>query len=149
MNDDDLQTDLVRRLSALLRVCRRLKDLINLEYDGKHPREEVDSMILRVLSGSLSLYSLVKDQTHKSIEVRHTKRPPDWDFTPWLEEKLNSLRKSAQYLAADWLEDVPESARAFQLEGIQMHLSCLNSYAIAIFEELCSDRLQIRETDQN
>ena len=39
------------------------------------------------------------------LEFRHTGQDAEWDFRPWLSEKLNRLQTAVKGLFATWLTD--------------------------------------------
>jgi len=37
------------------------------------------------------------------LEIRHTEQDADWDFRPWLSEKLNRMQTAAKDLVGVWI----------------------------------------------
>ena len=82
-----------------------------------------------------------------------TERDVEWDFHPWLCEKLGRLQKAAKGLVRYWLTD-PDSvvvhkesgatARDWLRQMLALYFGELKHKALTVFEEVCSDRLEIK-----
>ena len=79
----------------------------------------------------------------------------EWDFRPWLCEKLNSLQRAAKGLVGYWLtepnsvvlhKEAPVTARDWLRQMIALHFGELKQKARTVFEEVCSDKLEIKQT---
>jgi hypothetical protein len=88
------------------------------------------------------------------LEIRHSERDADWDFQPWLLEKLGRLQTAAKGLVRMWLVDPASiqlhkeasvTAQGWLRQMITLHFGELRQKAQTVFEEVCSDRLEIKE----
>jgi hypothetical protein len=173
MKSDDLATELTKRLSAILEDCKRIEPAVAAYLKETDERPVIHAELLRVLSHSLAAYELIvpdhaSGEFHglppevcgrkvDSVSARHTERDPGWDFGPWLAEKLNALQKAAKGLVKEWLRDLssvelrkdaPMTPREYLRSGIQLQFAELRQKALTVFEEVCSDRLQLEEDGQ-
>lgn len=170
MNKRDIGTELTWKLSAILEDCKRIEPMLMAYLNETDKRPEISAELLRILSNALGAYELL--QSNKSagefhglpreacssdvdpqVAIRHIERPADWDFHPWLLEKLNAMQSAAQELVKEWLTDVnsislregsPITPREWLRSGILRQFRELQDKAKTIFEEICSDRLQIQ-----
>lgn len=168
MKTRDITTDLNWKLAAILEGCKRIKASINSYLSESDERPEISPELLSILSAALGAYGLLRpdkssgefhgfDQTATpKFTIRH-QNAPDWDFEPWLLEKLNDMQCAAKSLVEEWLTDLsqvklkadsPMTPREWLRYGITLHFRELQSKAQIIFKEVCSDELTIFQPDR-
>jgi hypothetical protein len=90
------------------------------------------------------------------LTIHHNDRNPNWDFTPWLQEKLSGMHKSVLLMVEYWLIEIetfelnpnaPMTKEEFVYDMIQMNFREFRRLAKVVFEELCNDNLNIIEHD--
>lgn len=170
MANKDTSTALTHYLSTILEDCRRIEPALQAYLKINEERPNINFELLRILSNALAAYGLlepdkeagefhglprdacVAEQPAK-LEIRHTEREVEWDFRPWLCEKLGRLQKAAKGLVGYWLTDPdsvvlhkesPVTARDWLRQMIALHYGELKQKALTVFEEVCSDRLEIK-----
>ena len=89
------------------------------------------------------------------VAIRHTERDAERDFRPWLCEKLTSFQRAAKGLVGYWLtepnsvvlhKEAPVTARNWLRRMITLYFGELRQKARTVFEEVCSDKLEIKQT---
>lgn len=171
MADNDISTELTHHLSTILEDCRRIEPALQAYLKTSDERPNINFELLRILSNSLAAYGLLEPDkeagefhglpraacvTEKpsKLEIRHTEREVEWDFRPWLCEKLSRLQKAAKGTVAYWLtepssvvlhKEASVTARDWLRQMIALHFGELKQKALTVFEEVCSDRLEIKQ----
>ena len=174
MISKDISTALPHQLSTILEDCRRIEPALQAYLKGNDERPNINFELLRILSNALSAYALLEPdresgefhglpraacsaEDSSGLEIRHTERDAEWDFRPWLSEKLNRLQAAAKDLVGIWLTDpssvvlhkeAPVTARDWLRQMIALHFAELKQKATTVFEEVCSDRLEIKQTEK-
>jgi hypothetical protein len=169
MNKLDLGTDLTWKLSAILENCKRIEPLLGAYLKDSDERPQISVELLAILSDAIEAYELFHPdkmagefhglppeacsiEKRPQLVIRHSESNPDWDFQPWLLEKLNVMQWAAKGLVREWLKDLssvrlceeaPTTPREWLKDGIMRHFDELTRKATTIFEEVCSDKLQI------
>ncbi len=169
----DISTALTHQLSTILEDCRRIEPALQAYLRVNDERPNINFELLRILSNALSAYALLEPdkeagefhglpraacsaEDSSGLEIRHTKRDAEWDFRPWLSEKLNRLQSASKDLVGIWLTDpssvvlhkeAPVTARDWLQQMIALHFGELKQKAATVFEEVCSDRLEIKQTE--
>jgi hypothetical protein len=169
MNNRDIGSELTWKLSAILEDCKRIEPILTSYLRDTDDRPEISAELLRVLSNALGAYELLQpdklagefhglpreactSDEDPQLAIRHLERPADWDFQPWLLEKLNAMQSAAKRLVKEWLTDLngirlradaPMTPKEWLRSGIMMHFRELQGKAKTVFEEVCSDKLQI------
>ena len=167
----DISTALTHRLSSILEDCRRIEPALLGYLTGTAERPNISFELVRILSNALSAYALLEPDKEAGefhglpraacsadesevLEIRHAERDADWDFKPWLSEKLNCLQTAAKKLAAYWVtdpssvalhKDAPMAERDWLRQMIALHFRELQQKALTVFEEVCSDKLEIKQ----
>jgi len=158
------------QLSTILEDCRRIEPALLDYLTVTAERPDINFELLRILSNALSAYTLLDPDQEAGefhglppaacsaekpevLEIRHAERDADWDFKPWLSEKLNGLQTAAKGLIAYWIidpssvamhQDAPMTARDWLRQMIALHFRELQQKALIVFEEICSDKLEIK-----
>jgi hypothetical protein len=174
MMTKDISTALTHQLSVILEDCRRIEAALQSYLKVHDTRPNIHFELLRILSNALSAYALLEPDKDAGefhglprsaclaeepigLEIRHTERDVEWDFRPWLSEKLNRLQVAAKCLVRYWLTDpssvvlhkeAPTAARDWLRQMIALHFGELRQKATTVFEEVCSDRLEIKATEK-
>jgi hypothetical protein len=159
LNQPQLRTILVQ--SSMRTVYLRVND----------ERPNINFELLGILSNTLSAYGLLEPDKETGefhglprevcspdepaeLEIRHTEQDADWDFGPWLSEKLNRMQAAAKNLVGVWLTDPSSvllhkeaavSARDWLRQMIALHFGELKQKARTVFEEVGSDKLEIKQ----
>ena len=168
MINKDISTTLTHKLSAILEDCRRVEPALEAYLKVDETRPNIHFELLRILSNALSAYELLEPdkspgefhglprsaclvEPSSELDIRHTRQDPDWDFRPWLSEKLNRLQTAAKQVVSYWLTD-PNSvvlhkearvtARDWLRQLIALNFGELKQKALTVFEEVCSDRIK-------
>jgi hypothetical protein len=167
----DINTLLTHQLSTILEDCRRIEPQLQAYLKVNDERPNINLELLRILSNALSAYGLLEPDKEAGefhglpraacspdepaeMEIRHTEQDAAWDFHPWLSEKLNRLQVAAKRLVGIWLTDpnsvvlhkeAPVTARDWLRQMIALHFGELKQKATTVFEEVCSDRLEIKQ----
>lgn len=170
MSKRDISADLTWKLSAILEDCRRIEPILGAYLKETDERPEISAALLLILSNALGAYELLQPDKFAgefhglpreacsldgdpAVAIRHLERPAEWDFQPWLLEKLNDMQSAAKCLVKEWLTDLnsirlkadaPMTPREWLRDGIMMHFHVLQGKAKTVFEEVCSDKLQIQ-----
>jgi len=170
----DISTALTHRLTAILEDCRRIEPALQGYLTVNDERPNISFELLRILSNAFSAYALLEPDKEAGefhglpraacsaeesavLEIRHTERDADWDFQPWLSEKLSRLQTAAKGLVVYWLTDpssvalrkeAPVTARDWLRQMIALHFGELKQKAMTVFEEVCSDKLEIKQTSK-
>ena len=174
MNTKDISTALTHQLSSILEDCRRVEPALQAYLKVNDERPNIHFELLRILSNALSAYALLEPdkesgefhglpraaciaEDSSGLEIRHSERDAEWDFRPWLSDKLNRLQVAAKGLVGTWLTD-PSSvllhkearvtARDWLRQMIGLYFGELKHKAATVFEEVCSDRLEIKQTEE-
>lgn len=172
MANKDISTALTHHLSTILEDCRRIEPALQAYLKANDERPNINFELLRILSNALAAYGLLEPDKEAGefhglpraactteeltgLEIRHTDREADWDFRPWLSEKLNRLQAAAKGLVGYWLTDLssvvlhkeaPVTARDWLRQMIALHFGELKQKALTVFDEVCSDKLEIKQT---
>ena len=172
MTKKDISTALTHHLSTILQDCRRIEPALQAYLKVDEERPNISFELLRILSNALAAYGLLEPDKEAGefhglpraactrdeptrLEIRHTDQDADWDFRPWLCEKLNRLQTTAKGLVGYWLTDpssvvlhkeAPVTARDWLRQMIALHFGELKQKALTVFEEVCSDKLEIKQT---
>ncbi|MBU6400134.1 MAG: hypothetical protein KGS61_07430 [Verrucomicrobia bacterium] len=172
MNKRDLATELTWKLSAILEDCKRIEPALDAYLKDTDERPAISLELLRILSNALAAYELVHPgeeagefhglprevcttEDDPDLTIRHAERPDDWDFRPWLLEKLNAMQKAARRLVQECLtelstvklhKDAPMTPRQYLRSGIRLQFGELKAKAKTVFQEVCLDKLQIEPT---
>ncbi len=170
----DISTALTHQLSTILEDCRRIEPALQDYLKVRDERPDINFELLRILSNALSAYALIEPDKEAGefhglpraacstgestgLQIRHTERDAEWEFRPWLSEKLNRLQGAAKDLVGIWLTDpssvvlhkeAPVTARVWLRQMIALHFGELKQKATTVFEEVCSDRLEIKQTER-
>jgi hypothetical protein len=147
----DISTALTHLLSAILEDCRRIEPALQAYLRVNDERPNINLELLRILSNALSAYGLLEPDKEAGefhglprevcsldepaeLEIRHTGQDADWDFKPWLSEKLNRMQTAAKDLVGVWITD-PRFANERRCRGklILKQLRCglLRSFSTA------------------
>jgi hypothetical protein len=174
MPKQDISTALTHHLSAILEDCRRIESALQAYLKASDERPNINFEMLRILSNALSAYELLEPDREAGefhglpravcvteeptpLEVRHVERNAEWDFRPWLCEKLGRLQIAAKGLVGYWLTDPnsvvlhkesPVTARDWLRQSIALYFGELKQKALTVFEEVCSDKLKIKQPRQ-
>ncbi|MHB8523791.1 MAG: hypothetical protein ACYDH9_23970 [Limisphaerales bacterium] len=169
MKKRDLSSELTWKLSAIMEDCKRIEPALAAYLKESDMRPPISEELLRILSSALAAYDLAEPdrmagefhglpreacliEKDPEFTIRHEERPADWDFQPWLLEKLNAMQAAAKGLAEGWLTDLrtvtlhrdaPMTPREWLRSGIMIHFAELKSKATVIFQEVCMDKLKI------
>ena len=168
MVGSDPATELTRRLSAILEDCKRIKKPLESYLKATDDRPDIHFEILRILSNALAAYELIVPAKeagefhgipHESMKenekftIRHTERPEDWDFRPWLSEKLNRIQEAAKNMVKYWLmdpgtiklsENSPVSPKEWVRDGALFGFREVEILALKVFQEVCMDTVEIK-----
>lgn len=165
----DTSTELTHRLASILEDCKGIENAVASYLKTTDERPPISFELLRILSNALAAFELLQPDkssgefhglpreacatSQPPLDIRHNDRPADWNFEPWLSEKLNAMQIAAKQLVEEWLRDVesvklradaPMTPKEWVRWGIDMHFNELKSKARVVFEEVCSDRLLIK-----
>ena len=167
----DISTALTHQLSAILEDCRRIEPALQAYLRVNDERPNINLELLRILSNALSAYGLLEPDKEAGefhglprevcsldepaeLEIRHTGQDADWDFRPWLSEKLNRMQTAAKDLVGVWITDpssvvlhkeAPVTARDWLRQMLALHFGELKQKATTVFEEVWSDKLEIKQ----
>jgi len=167
----DISTALTHQLSAILEDCRCIEPALQAYLRVNDERPNINFELLRILSNALSAYGLLEPDKEAGefhglprevcspdepaeLEIRHTEQDADWDFGPWLSEKLSRMQTAAKDLVGVWLTDprsvvlhkeAPVTARDWLRQIIALHFGELKQKATTVFEDVCSDKLEIKQ----
>ena len=167
----DISMALTHQLSAILEDCRRIEPALQAYLRVNDERPNIHFELLRILSNALSAYGLLEPDKEAGefhglpreacspdepaeLEIRHTEQDADWDFRPWLSEKLSRMQTAAKDLVGIWITDpssvvlhkeAPVTARDWLRQMIALHFGELKQKATTVFEEVCSDKLEIKQ----
>ena len=174
MKKRDLGTELTRKLAVILEDCKRIEPAVAAYLRDSDKRPPIDVELLRILSNAISACELLEPdkmagefhglpreacltEEEPELAIRHAERPAGWDFRPWLSEKLNAMQKAAKGLVEDWLtdlstvtlrKDAPMTSREWLRDLIMQNFEELKGQALTVFQEVCSDKLQIESTPE-
>lgn len=169
----DVATELTHHLATILKSCKRIEPAVKSYLAETDEKPKIDSELLAILSNALAAYELVEPDRlsgefhglpreacagdEPGLVIRHKERPVDWDFQPWLCEKLNSMQKAAKQFVGYWLidiggvvlhEDAGMSPKEWLRGGIRLNFEELRSKALVVFEEVCGDKLQVESAPE-
>jgi hypothetical protein len=169
----NIEKELTDLSATILETLNKIEpDIINYLKDSVQ-RPAIDFYLLKIISYSIKANQMISPRetigeihgipreftdlnTKPGFTIKNVDQSSEWDFTPWLKEKLNRLETAAQLLIEEWLKelndiklrpDAPMTPAEFIRSGISMNFNEVHRMATTIFEELCNNKLQIIQHD--
>ena len=169
----NIEKELTDLSATILETLNKIKpDIVNYLKDSVQ-RPAIDFQLLKIISCSLKANQIISPRettgeihgiprefndsnTRPDLTIKNVNQSSEWDFTPWLKEKLNRLETAAQLLVEEWLKELddiklhpkaPMTPAEFIRSGISMHFNEVQRLATTIFEELCNNNIQIIQHD--
>lgn len=150
----DIETKLTELLAAVLDDCKAVREPLEKYLVSNNDRPDVGTRILRIFLNSTNAYDLIEVNTRDqgNLEIKHMERNLDWDFRPWLLQKLSNVKENAKHLATYWVleldsvslrEDAPMTPAQWLHERVMSGLQVTENYATVVFEEISTKKLRI------
>ncbi len=162
----DRESTMLRRLGRILDHCHRIQpDLLGWGLVTPS-RPDVSNALLEMLYDADELVQAVNRDRDagewvgmppetivglaRPVEVVHADHP-EWDFGPWLGEKLTSLKTAVKTLVRYYCFEVEggetvwegHSQEEFRQDAIQRGLSMVDHYARVVYDQIYSNRLKV------
>jgi hypothetical protein len=164
MPETDLSSVVTRKLASILETCDLAEEKLRPYLAGAEEKPDLVPELFELLNSVDDLLEMVVTTTDTGHALGLPKsatslcfsrilfthlQNPDWDFTTWFREKVTNTKGGVKSLIAHCHEDQevtggngePDYVR----EGIEHSLEVIRAYTKGVFNEVLSDRLEIKE----